>query len=189
MDSFYSEKELQSLGFKSVGKNVKLSRKTSLYGVNRISIGDNTRIDDDCLLSGDITIGRNVHIAAGCYFFAGDAGIDAHDFVGTSSRTVIYAVTDDYSGAALTNPTIPDDLRNILKGKVVLHRHSLIGTSCVILPGVEIGEGCSVGALSLITKSLPEWMVCVGIPAKPLKERKRDILDLEKIYLSREIDG
>lgn len=189
MDSFYSEKELQSIGFKSVGKNIKLSRKTSLYGVNKISIGDNTRIDDDCLLSGEITIGRNVHIAAGCYYFAGDAGIDVHDFVGTSSRTVIYAVTDDYSGAALTNPTIPDDLRNILKGKVILHRHSLIGTSCVILPGVEIGEGCSVGALSLITKSLPEWMVCVGIPAKPLKERKKDILELEKIYLSREIDG
>ncbi len=184
MDSFYSEEELQSIGFKSVGKNVKLSRNTSLYGINKISIGDNTRIDDDCLLSGNITIGRNVHIAAGCYCFAGDAGIDLHDFVGTSSRTVIYAVTDDYSGSAMTNPTIPDDLRNVQKGKVVLNRHSLVGTSCVILPGVDLGEGCSVGAMSLVNKSLPAWTICIGIPAKPLKERKKNILELEKVYLS-----
>ena len=44
--SFYSESELKRLGFKSVGKNVLLSRKSSIYLPEKITIGNNVRIDD-----------------------------------------------------------------------------------------------------------------------------------------------
>ena len=67
MDSFYNNTDIPGLGFRKVGEHIKISKMTSLYGTEKISIGNNVRIDDFCLLSGKVTIGNNVHIAAGCY--------------------------------------------------------------------------------------------------------------------------
>lgn len=67
--AFHSEESLRKMGFKSLGKNVLVSDKASLYGTDKILIGDNTRIDDFCILSagqGGIAIGKNVHIACYC---------------------------------------------------------------------------------------------------------------------------
>ncbi|KGF38149.1 hypothetical protein HMPREF2136_03935 [Prevotella bivia DNF00650] len=54
MVSFYTEKELETLGLKSYGTNVKISRYVCFYGADNISIGDNVRIDD---FSGEYLIG------------------------------------------------------------------------------------------------------------------------------------
>jgi galactoside O-acetyltransferase len=184
MNSFYNQDELTAFGFNQLGKNVKISRLASIYGPENISLGNNIRIDDFCILSGKITMGNNIHIAAGCFMFSGNTGIELEDFVNVSSRSVIYAVTDDYSGIALIGPTIPLEYRSVIQAKVTLKKHVVIGTSVVILPGVIIDEGCAVGALSLVNKSLPAWKICLGIPAKHYKDRKIDLLDLESEYLS-----
>ncbi len=183
-NSFLSEEEIKILGFSHVGQNVQISRLASLYGAGNMIIGDNVRIDDFCILSGRITIGNYIHIAAGCYLYGGEEGIELNDFVNLSSRIVIYAKSDDYSGMTLTNPTIPDKYKQVVEAKVVLQRHVLLGTGCVVLPGVTIEEGVSIGSLSLINKSLPAWKVCAGIPAKPIKDRKKDLLILEQEFLN-----
>ena len=169
MNSFYSIDELKEIGFKEIGDNVLISRKSSIYGAKNISIGNNVRIDDFSILSGNISIGNYVHIAAGVMIF-----------VGVSSRTAIYAVTDDYSGDALTNPMVPDEYRNIIGGKVILKKHALIGTGCTILPNVTVGEGASVGSMSLINKNIEDFTINVGIPAKFIKKRNNKMLLLEK---------
>ena len=64
--AFYTEEELHHLGFKALGKNVKISKRASIYNPELIEIGDHSRIDDFCVLSGKIRIGRNVHIAVFC---------------------------------------------------------------------------------------------------------------------------
>lgn len=183
-NSFLCEEEIKDLGLKHVGFNVCISRLASFYGTENISIGNNVRIDDFCILSGRIVIGNNIHVAAGCYLFGGEQGIELNDFVNLSSRIVIYAKSDDFSGMTLTNPTIPDKYKQVLEAKVVLERHVLLGTGCVVLPGVIIEEGTSVGSLSLINKSLPSWKICVGIPAKPIKDRNKNILLLEQEFLN-----
>lgn len=183
-NSFLSEEEIKDLGFRRVGLNVQISRLASFYGTGNIIIGDNVRIDDFCILSGRITIGNYIHVAAGCYLYGGEEGIELNDFVNLSSRIVIYAKSDDYSGLTLTNPIIPDKYKQVFEAKVVLQRHVLLGTGCVVLPGVIIEEGVSVGSLSLINQSLPAWKVCAGIPAKPIKDRKKDLLILEQEFLS-----
>jgi acetyltransferase-like isoleucine patch superfamily enzyme len=43
-----------------------------------------------------------------------------------------------------------------------------------ILPGVTIGEGCVVGAGSVVAKDLPEFAVAVGNPARPIRDRRGD---------------
>lgn len=180
MTSFYSEQELKELGLAQIGKNVRISRKASIYGAENIWIESNVRIDDFCILSGNIRIGNYVHIAAYSALFGGKSGIEMKDFVSLSSRGVIYAESDDYSGAYLTNPTIPDQYRNVVGGKVVLEKHVIIGTGSSIMPALTIGEGTAVGSMSLVTKDLEEWGIYAGIPCRRIKERRKDLITLEK---------
>lgn len=184
MTSFYSPSELKQLELKSIGNNVLISRNACIYGAGNISIGDNVRIDDFCILSGNITLQNRIHIAAACLLFGGKSGILMKDFSGLSSRSAIYADSDDYSGNALTNPMIPDKYRNVQGGLVTLEKHALVGTGCTILPSVTIGEGVSVGSMSLVTKSLKEWGIYMGIPCKRIKDRSRKMLEIEKEFWS-----
>ena len=185
MTSFYSEKELSEIGFKSVGRDVRLSRKASIYTPERISIGDHVRIDDFCILSGKISIGRYIHIGAYSGLFGGEL-ITMEDFSGLSSRVSIYTISEDYLGEGLTNPTVPDKYRHPHSGPVTLGKHSIIGAGSIVLPGVTIGEGVAVGALSLVLGSLPPWMVCSGSPARPRTARRQDLIQRYEAELAAE---
>ena len=99
----------------------------------------------------------------------------------------IYSASDDYSGQVLTNPTVPKKYLNVTEKAVNIGRHVIIGSGSIVLPGVSIGEGSSVGALSVVTKSLDTWGVYVGSPVKRLKDRKKDLLQQEKILLDERI--
>ena len=179
-NSFYSMEELKDMGFKSIGADLSISKKASFYGVENISIGSHVRIDDFCILSGEISIGDYIHIAAYSALYGSDAGIQINEFANISSRVCIYAVTDDYSGESMTSPMIPDEYKNLQKAPVYIGRHAIIGSGSVILPGSEIGEGCAVGSLSLIRNALDAWWIYAGIPAKKLKERSKGLLEKEK---------
>lgn len=189
MTSFYAENELEKLGLKSFGKNVLISRKVSIYGSKNIEIGNDVRIDDFCILSGKITIGNNVHIAAGVHLFAGDSGIEIQDFAGISGRSAVYAESDDYSGEWMTNPTVPGKFRKVSGSKVILEKHALIGTGSTVLPGVTIGEGTSVGSMSLVTKSLAPGGMYAGIPCRFLKKRSSQLFIKESQYKAEKQKG
>lgn len=177
-NSFYLKKDLVKIGFNSVGNNVKISKKASFYSAKDISIGNNVRIDDFCILSGKILIGDNIHISAGTYLFAGDAGIVIEDYSGISPRGILLAVSDDYSGDYLANATLDCKRRNVIKSKITIKRYSIIGTGSIILPGVTINEGCAVGAMSLVKKDLAPWGIYAGIPCKKIKSRSKKCLKL-----------
>ena len=112
-----SSVQLEKLGLKKYGYNVKISDKASLYGCENIEIGSNVRIDDFCILSagdGGIKLENNIHI--GCYSsLIGKELIHMKNFSGLSSRVSILSSTDDYSGNFMTNPTIPKKFSNIKK--------------------------------------------------------------------------
>lgn len=179
--AFLSQNQLESLGFKFIGKNVRISDKVSIYGANRISIGDESRIDDFCILSAGeegIEIGCYVHIAAYCSLI-GNCKIKLDDFSGLSSRVAIYSSSDDYSGSFMTNPCVPEQFKNVIHGSVHLGKHVIIGVGSAILPAVNIEAGAAVGAFSLVTKNIPASTIASGVPAKPIKVRKNDIFRLE----------
>lgn len=181
--AYYSEDQLAGMGFKRIGKNVKISDKASLYNTDQIEIGDNSRIDDFCVISGRISIGRHVHIAPLCLVAGGSEGIVFEDFSGLAYHVQIFSQSDDYSGASLTNPTVPGKYKLEKKAAVRLGRHVIIGAGSIVFPGVDIADGCSVGALSLVHKSTQPWGIYVGNPAKRVKDRKRDLLALEEQFL------
>lgn len=180
MNSFYNEEELKKVGFKKIGKNVLISKKASFYGVDNISIGDNVRIDDFAILSGKIELGNNIHISAGVMLFAGDVGIFLDNFTTISSRSVVYAITDDYSGEFMVGAMLPDAVRNVIKGPVILKKYAAVGTGCTILPNVTIEEGAAIGAMSLVNSDIKEYTINLGIPAKEIKKRSKKMTILEK---------
>lgn len=180
MNTFYSEEELKELGLKNYGKNVLISRNAIIYSPGKLEVGDNVRIDDFCTISGNVTLGSYIHIAQFCSLYGGMAGIRMEDFTGLSSKSNIYATSNDYSGNSMTNPMVPEKYRTTdVDEPVVLRKHVLVGCMSVILPGVEIGEGSSVGAMSLCTKSLEAWGVYAGVPARKIKDRSKKLLELE----------
>ena len=189
MTSFYTEFELSKIGFKSYGRNVLLSRKASIYGAENIEIGNNVRIDDFTLISGNVKIGNWIHIAAYSALYAGKYQIVLDDFVTISSRNIVYAESDDYSGVSLSTPFADGNFRHTYGEDVIFGKHVLLGTNCTILPGVNVKEGASVGAMSLVTHNLEAWGVYVGIPAKRIKERNRDILKLGEKFLAQQEKG
>lgn len=182
--AYLSSEQIAEMGFASVGRNPQLSDKASYYNCKKISIGDDVRIDDFCVLSagvGGICIGSYIHIAVYSSLI-GAGKISLHDFSNISSRVSIYSSSDDYSGSSMTNPTVPEEFKNVTHADVVIGRHVIIGAGSVVLPGVVLGEGVAIGALSLVSKSCPEYGIFSGVPARLIKERKRDFLELEKRF-------
>lgn len=176
--SFYTEQELSQLGLKSYGKNVLISRYAQIYSPQEISIGDNVRIDDFCILSGKITIGAHIHIAAYCALHAGDYGITMENYTGLSARAIIYAAMDDFSGNYLIGPIHDEKCTNVTGGMVKICAYSQIGAGALIFPNLIVGEGAVLGAMSMANKSLEPWSIYAGVPAKRIKNRSKRLLDL-----------
>jgi galactoside O-acetyltransferase len=175
------------MGVAEVGAKVQVHRSVLLFGCENLRIGSNVRIDAFALLSAGaegISIGNNVHLAASCYLFGTGGRIVFEDFAAISSRGSIYTGTDDYREGYLTGPTVPDTYRKVTTGPVVFRKHALVGASCVILPGVELGQGCSVGAMSLVRKDVESYAIVAGNPLRRIGTRDGTRLsELEGLYL------
>lgn len=184
--AYYTQEQLTQLGFKYLGKNVKISDKASIYNCDQIEISDNSRIDDFCVVSGKIKIGRNVHITPMCLVAGGEKGIVFEDFTTIAYGVQVFTQSDDYSGETMTNSTVPKEYKSEFMKEVVLKRYSIVGAGSIIMQGVVLEEGTSIGAMSLVLKSTEPWGIYVGNPAKRLKHRKKDLLELEKQYLESE---
>lgn len=182
--AYLTEFELKEMGFKRLGKNVKISDKASIYNADQIEIGDNSRIDDFCVISGKICVGKHVHIAPFCLVAGGVEGITMEDFSGLAYQMQVFSQSDDYTGKTLTNPTVPEIYKKEAKKAISIGRHVIVGAGSMIFPGVTLAEGCSVGAMTLVNKSTEPWGVYVGNPAKRVKERKKDLLELELKFLA-----
>jgi len=177
MTSFYTNEELIELGFKSVGKNVLVSRNAKFYGISNIEIGNNVRIDDFCILSGQIILGSHIHISSYCALYGANI-IEMEDYTGLSPRCTVLSASDDFSGDFLISPMVDMTKTNVTGGKVLIKRYSQIGAGCIIFPDLTIENGVAVGAMSLVRHSLKEWCIYAGIPTKKIKDRNKGLLKL-----------
>lgn len=175
-NSFLNPNELKSLGLKSYGTNVLISRKASFYSPECISLGNNVRIDDFCILSGNITIGSFVHVSAYCALY-GRHGIIMENYSGISPRCTIFSATDDFSGNYLVGPMVDESKTNVSGGRVTIKKYAQVGAGCIIMPELTINEGVAVGAMSLVNKNLEAWNIYAGIPARIIRKREKKLLD------------
>jgi len=184
---YYHDEELKTFGFRSLGKNVKISKNCNIVGLSNISIGNNVIIDSFCCIiaSGKdawLKLGSHVHIGGYCHILA-NGGVEIKDFSGLSQGVKLYSKSDDYSGKSLTNSTIPEKYKNIQKGKITLNEHVIIGANSIILPNVTIDTGVSVGALSLVATNLESWNIYFGNPLKRLGKKSDALLQKKMEFL------
>jgi len=187
--AWMTDHQITEMGFASCGSNVLLSDKASYYNCKNIRLGSNIRIDDFCVLSagvGGINIGNYIHIAVYSSLI-GAGNITLADFSNISSRVAIYSSNDDYSGAAMTNPTIPEEFTNVHHADVYIGRHVIVGAGSIILPGVSLEKGVVIGALSLVRKNCLAFGIYMGSPTKRIGERKQNFLALEKQFINSKV--
>lgn len=177
VNSFLNKEELHRLKFKKLGENVMISKFVQFYNEENIEIGSNVRIDDFCILSGNIKLGNYIHISAYSALY-GRYGIELDDYSGLSPRCTVLSATDDFSGNFLIGPMVNKDYTNIIKGSILIGKYCQVGSGSIILPGVRINEGAVVGAMSLVNKDLDEWTINKGIPVRFYKKRSNKLLDL-----------
>ncbi|WP_428329106.1 WcaF family extracellular polysaccharide biosynthesis acetyltransferase [Mucilaginibacter sp.] len=60
----------------------------------------------------------------------------------------------------------------LLTFPITIGDYAWVAAEVFVHPGVTIGKGCVIGARSVVTNDMPEWMVCAGHPCKPIKQRK-----------------
>ena len=180
--SYYSLSELRLFGFKSIGKNVLVSRKSSVYDANLITLGNNVRIDDFCCISGNIFLGNNCHVTPFCLLAGGEKGIHVGNYCTFAYRMSIFTQSDDYFGNSMVNSTIPKEFKNEIKKHIFIDDHVIIGANSVVLPGCSLAAGTSIGAFSLVTKSTEAWGIYYGSPARRRGERSKKILKVTEKF-------
>ena len=174
---------------KYLGLNAKIYPTAKILFQENFSLGDESIIADFCFIYANgqgIEIGNFCNITQHCIVQAGGL-VKIHNFVGLGPRTTILAASDDYKGGGLIGLGIfGQEYRNVSFNPVTLHKHAQIGMGSIIMPGVTIGEGCSIGAGSLVTKDMPEWSICYGSPCKPIKSKPSKYqLELEQKFLDK----
>ena len=129
---------------KKVGANVNIERH-AVFGP-LLEIDENSGVGINCEVYGPVKIGKNVMMGP---------------------EVVIYT-----SGHRHDRVDIPmmlqgdDEVRPVTIGSDVW-----IGRRAIILPGVNIGDGCIIGAGAVITKDVPPYSIAAGVPAKVVKSR------------------
>ena len=179
---FFDLKELAHLGRGAiVGKTVRIRKPA------RCRIGDFSILDDFTYISCGITVGRYTHVGANGVLIGGDAHITIGDFVNIAPGCRLIAASNDFSGGGLVGPTIPAEFAAAsITADVSIGDHVLFGTNTVVLPGTQVPEGVSTGALTLLTPKLKlePWTLYAGAPARPIRVRERaEILDTARRLL------
>lgn len=171
-----SERDLNMMGFMSLGSNCLVDSRAMIFGAEKISLGSNVRVDAYSVVSsqgGRVEIRNNVHIATGVVIY-GSGGVLLASGSGLAAGAKVLSATDDFIWGNLTNPTMPDEFRAVTSAPVTLLEHALVGVNSVILPGSTIGFGAAVGALTLVKGAVQDHQVVAGNPMRVVGERNKE---------------
>lgn len=160
---------------KACGKNVIIGKTVRIRYPELVEIGDNVIIDDFTYISTALKLHSNVHISSGCKIIGGRKSfVEMKEFSTLAPNVVLSAGSDDYISGIAT-PMVPMEFKgNAIIGKIILNKHCIVGAGSVVLPNVTFEEGACVGALSLVNKSIGEYLLFAGIPARLIKQRNRE---------------
>ncbi len=172
--AYLSRESLERLGFAGLGDDVLIHPTCVLVGCERMRIGSHVRLDPFCVvtMSADLVIGDRVHVSAHASLLGG-GGIVIGDFACVSHGARVLSSSDDFSGGRICGPMVPPHHRHVVTARIEIGRHAVLGANSVILPGGGIGDGATVGALSLVKTPLEPWTVNAGVPTRVVSRRDR----------------
>jgi acetyltransferase-like isoleucine patch superfamily enzyme len=138
---------------------------------HHITIRENSIVGEHCSIGTLSDI--QGHVRIGCY-------CRLHSNVHIAQTCSIGDFVSLYPFAVMTNDPYPPS-EDIKGGHV--GSYSQVGVHAVILPGVEVGENCLIGANSVVSKRLPDFSLAVGDPARIVMDiRKYVVLGKGKPY-------
>jgi acetyltransferase-like isoleucine patch superfamily enzyme len=177
--------------FRKVGRGLIIGRNVVIRHPDKIALGDNVTIDDNCLLDArgagpkGMVLEDGVIINRNCMIQAKSGPIRIGHRTSLGSNSVVVSLGGvDFGEAVLTaggiyisagaynfdDPDVPImDQGAYTKGPIKIGARSWLGTCVIVLDGVKIGAGAVIGAGSVVTKDISENSVAVGVPAKVIK--------------------
>jgi galactoside O-acetyltransferase len=162
---------------KKIGTDVFIHDLCIIKHPHLVEIGNHVAIDNGVTISTGLVVGDYVHIAPYVCTIGGKKTtlyLDHFSFIAAGTKIVMGS--EDYTGAGLVGPTIPEEYRTLIFKNVIFERFAGCGVNCTIMPGVTLREGSILGANSLLTKSTEPWTIYVGSPAKPVKIRNSETI-------------
>ena len=155
------------------GTGLKIDRGLQIEGHNALILGNDVTLFGGSHYvahrSNPLTVGSRTHIGRNSVL-AGLGGISIGENCAISSGVKIYSITQnvdsDPSGLIIDN--------GVIKKQVIIGNDVWIGAGAIVLPGVTIHDHAVVGAGAVVTKDVEPWMVVVGTPAKPIRDRRSD---------------
>lgn len=192
---YFSRKTFYRGMFRKAGRGVIYGRGLVLRHPGKISLGENVSLDDDVLLDASgagekgITLGDGVIVSRNCVIqgktgpvmigdrtdigcnciFSSVSGIE----IGKSTLIAghCYIGGGRYRSDRLDIPMMDQGVYS--EGPVIIGEDVWLGAGAVVLDGVRLGNGCIIGAGAIVTKSLPEYSIAVGVPARVIGMRDR----------------
>lgn len=130
----------------------------------KVKFGKNVQLNDYVHIVGmeSIEIGDNVLMAS-------------HIFISDNSHGSYKCNHLD------SDPMEPPTKRVYYKAPVKIGNNVWIGEGVIIMPGSTIGDGCVIGAHSVVSKDVPAYTIAVGTPAKVIKQYNFETKHWEKI--------
>ena len=180
MSSQYDHSKL-----KGCGEDVFISSNVEIRRPHLVRIGSHVAIDSGLYCTVAAEIGDYVHIGPYVTIIGGAHGLlRMGNFTTIAAGSRIICAGDRHLGEGLVGPTIPEKYRDkVACAPVIFENFASIATNVVVFPGITLREGSVVGAGSVVTKSTKPWTIYVGIPSKPQKARRADIM----IKMAREL--
>jgi galactoside O-acetyltransferase len=162
---------------KRTGIDVYIAERVDIRRPHLVSIGNHVAIDTGFYITTGAEFGDHIHIAPYVTIIGGETGfLKMGHFTNISAGGKIICGSDSFFGEGLiTAPGIPEEFRDHLKiAPIVFENFVNTGANITILPGVTLAEGSVIGACSLVTKDTEPWTIYVGVPARPVKMRRKD---------------
>lgn len=163
-----------------VGENVQVSEHATLVGIENMVLGSNIRIDSHVVIlsgRGPLRIGNNVHLEPSSSIVSHN-GVTIGNYCTVSHGVRLFTASADYSGQWFTNVFPDSRFQEPRVGPITLEDHVIIGANSVVMPGVTVGQGAAVGALSFVRTSIAAWRIYGGNPLRDLGSRSKGVLDL-----------
>lgn len=161
---------------KSFGDDVFISARAEIRRPHLVSVGSHVAIDSGFYCTVGATIGDYVHIGPYVTAIGGAEGrLQVGNFVTIAAGARLICVSDEHLGEGLMGYGVPERFRDRMRRSPIrVESFASVGTNAVVFPGVTVAEGSVVGSCALLLRSTEPWTVYAGVPAKPLKARRRD---------------
>ncbi len=181
---FKSEEKPAKELLTEIGENVKVRSGTVIYWGTRI--GNNSSVGHNAVIRERTIIGHDTYIGS-LTAFEGDTKVGNYVGIHTQCHITKFCDIGDYTFIA---PLFVGANDQAMAHRRAGHGQNLVGfttekyvriaVGVTVLPGVRFGEGCIVGAGSVVTKDVPPYTVVMGVPARVVKEAPRESVVFEK---------